>query len=377
MLSQTIKISSTPVIVAALLGIAGGGGRDHSALPAALALERVAVAPDGRGFVLVPSGKPFVPWGFNYDHDEAGRLLEEYWAGEWPTVEADFAEMQGLGANVVRVHLQVGRFLRGPREADPAALAQLDRLLALAERRGLYLDITGLACYLKEEVPAWYDALEEEDRWAAQAVFWDAVAARGARSSAVFCYDLMNEPVVPGGDGRTESWLGPPFAGKYHFVQFIARERRGRERPSVAREWVRRLAAAVRARDPGRLVTVGLVPWSLDRPGLTSGFVPAAIAPELDFLAVHIYPEAGKLDEALDTLKGFAVGKPVVIEEVFPLHVTAPVLRGFLERSMEHAAGWIGFYWGKTLEECRASTTLKDAIVAAWLELFRQGPPKR
>jgi hypothetical protein len=145
------------------------------------------------------------------------------------------------------------------------------------------------------------------------------VAARCASSPAVFCYDLMNEPVVPGGPRSAGDWLGPPFGGKYHFVQFITLDPAGRPRPEVARQWIRKLAAAIRANDPRRLVTVGLVPWSLDRPGLTSGFVPEAIAPELDFICVHLYPEAGRGADALATLRAFQIGKPVLIEETFPL----------------------------------------------------------
>jgi hypothetical protein len=64
--------------------------------------------------VFEKSGKPFVPWGFNYDHDEKGRLIEDYWEDEWPTVEAHFGQMKKLGANVVRVHLQLGKFIDGP-----------------------------------------------------------------------------------------------------------------------------------------------------------------------------------------------------------------------------------------------------------------------
>jgi hypothetical protein len=79
----------------------------------------VRVSEDGRGFVLAPSGRPFVPWGLNYDHDEAGRLLEDYWEAEWPKVEEDFAEMRDLGANVVRVHLQLGRWLERFRQGPP------------------------------------------------------------------------------------------------------------------------------------------------------------------------------------------------------------------------------------------------------------------
>jgi hypothetical protein len=50
------------------------------------------------------------------------------------------------------------------------------------------------------------------------------------------------------------------------------------------------------------LITVGLVDWSLDRPGLTSGLVPDKIVDDLDFLCVHLYPEKGKVEEALKTL---------------------------------------------------------------------------
>jgi hypothetical protein len=32
----------------------------------------VRVAKDKKGFVLDPSGRPFVPWGLNYDHDDKG-----------------------------------------------------------------------------------------------------------------------------------------------------------------------------------------------------------------------------------------------------------------------------------------------------------------
>ena len=88
---------------------------------------------------------------------------------------------------------------------------------------------------------------------------------------------------------------------------------------------------AIRRVDPRHLVTVGLVDWSLDRPGLTSGFVPAAIAPAVDFLCVHLYPNRGKVDEAITTLEGFAAaGKPVVIEETFPLMCGVEEFEAFL-----------------------------------------------
>jgi hypothetical protein len=331
----------------------------------------VAVSKDRKGFVLESSGKRFVPWGFNYDHDEKGRLMEDYWATEWAKVERDFRAMKTLGANVVRIHLQVGKLLDGPDQANEEALGRLAKLLRLAEEVGLYLDLTGLGCYHKADVPAWYDKLAEGDRWDVQARFWRAVAARCAASPAVFCYDLMNEPMVPAGRRTDGDWLGPPFAGK-HFGQYITLDQQGRPRPDIASRWVRHLAAAVREKDRRHLMTVGLVDWSLDRPGLTSGFVPEKLVADLDFVSVHQYPQAGKVKDALDTLAGFAVGKPVLIEETFPLACSPKELEAFIEASEKHAAGWIGFYWGQPPEELRRSKEFGDALTLGWLELFQR-----
>jgi hypothetical protein len=331
----------------------------------------VAVNKDKKGFVLEPSGKPFVLWGFNYDRDSDGRLIEDYWDDEWPSLEAHFGQMKKLGANVVRVHLQIGKFMTAPDKANEKALSQLDKLLRLAEKERLYLDLTGLGCYHKKDVPAWYDKLSEKERWAVQADFWRAVAGRCKDSPIVFCYDLMNEPVVAGGKRKDGDWLPDAFAGK-HYVQFINLDQRDRTRTDIARQWVRHLTAAVREKDKRHLITVGLVDWSLARPGLTSGFEPARIADDLDFVSVHLYPKAEKVKDALDTLAGFSVGKPVVIEETFPLSCSTKELEEFIDGSKKHATGWIGFYWGKPPDELRRSKTVADAMTLAWLEFFEK-----
>src|SRR5262245_28662798 len=208
-------------------------------------MEWVQVGKDKKTFVLETSQRRFIPWGFNYDHDQEGRLLEDYWDAEWAKVEKDFAAMRKLGANVVRIHLQFGKFMEAADKPNGKALDRLADLVALAERERLYLDLTGLGCYHKKDVPAWYDRLGEQERWDAQARFWEAVAGRCAKSPAVFCYDLMNEPVVPGGKRKEGDWLGPAFGGK-HFVQCVALDQQERERPAIARQWIRRLTAAIR-----------------------------------------------------------------------------------------------------------------------------------
>ena len=41
-------------------------------------VPRGAVSQAGDGFVLEPGSEEFVPVGFNYDHDTAGRLIEAF-----------------------------------------------------------------------------------------------------------------------------------------------------------------------------------------------------------------------------------------------------------------------------------------------------------
>jgi hypothetical protein len=370
MFPQTIRVVRAILIGLGALAIGSVGAHATASNPPP-PMETVRVADDRRGFILEPSGRAFVPVGFNYDHDEQGRLIEDYWNDEWPKIEEDFREMRDLGANVVRIHLQLGRFLKDADTPNPQALDRLGRLLELSERLGLYLDLTGLGCYHKRDIPAWYDQLDEPGRWAAQARFWEAIAQRCSTSPAVFCHDLMNEPVVPGGRRQPGDWLGPAFGDK-HFVQFLTLDQADRPRADIAKAWVRALVTAIRRHDRRHLITVGLVPWSLDRPKtLTSGTPPEALIDDLDFLCVHLYPERGKLDEAIDTLRGFALGKPVVIEETFPLKIGLDEFGEFLDRSRPLASGWIGFYWGKTPDELRRSGTIGDALLRGWLDLFQ------
>src|SRR5688572_17814095 len=94
-------------------------------------MRRIVVAPDKRGFVFAGTQEPFRPWGMNYGN--SGRLMEDFWDGEWETFAGDFRELRALGANVVRVHLQFGRFMDGPESPNPIAILQLRRMLRLAE----------------------------------------------------------------------------------------------------------------------------------------------------------------------------------------------------------------------------------------------------
>jgi hypothetical protein len=341
-------------------------------------LEPVVVSKDGRGFMLVHSGQPFAPWGFNYATN--GKFLEDMWVTDWQTIADDFREMKNLGANVVRIHLQMNQFMESADRPNAKSLEQLRKVLRLAEEVGIYLDITGLACYRPADVPKWYDQLSQPDRWRTQSRFWSAIAEVGANSPAIFCYDLMNEPVVPGAQREPGQWRSGNLLGGYDFVQFIALDAPDRPRYEVAADWIKTLTRAIRAQDKQHLITVGMLP-STKRMGHFSGFVPEKLAPELDFVSVHIYPESGKLDEAQEVAKQFAVGKPLVIEETFPMTCSPTELREFLLESRNLASGWMGHYEGQTIADLESlkksgQITIPQSVMRDWLELFQSMQPE-
>ncbi len=341
-------------------------------------LERIVVSPDGKGFVTAKSKQPFKPWGMNYGNNH--RLMEDFWEAEWETFAGDFREMKALGANVVRVHLQYGKFMESPEQPNAKAFKQYQRMVKLAEEVGIYLDVTGLACYRPADVPKWYDAMEEKERWAAQAKFWSIIAKAGKGSPAIFCYDLINESLSPAGKREAGKWSSGSLFGGFDFLQYIALDPAGRKREDIAAAWIKQLTAAIRKEDKETLITVGMLPWSRQWKFL-SGFLPKTVGPELDFLCVHIYPDSKKSGEEMECLKQFDIGKPIVIEETFPLSCTVAELEKFLLASRELACGWVGHYDGATIEEIdglekAGKMTIPQSVYREWQKLFLRLAPE-
>jgi Cellulase (glycosyl hydrolase family 5) len=237
----------------------------------------------------------------------------------------------------------------------------------LAERLHIYLDITGLGCYHKADLPAWYDPLDEAARWQVQAKFWRAVADTCKASPAVFCYDLMNEPILPGDKPETE-WLTGELGGK-HFVQRLTLDLKRRTREQVAAAWVKMMADAIRDVDSNHLITVGAIPWAHVFPGAKPLFYAPSVSGPLDFVSVHFYPKAGEVQKALDALNVYKVGKPIVIEEFFPLACSLEEAAEFIDKSDSN--GLVSFYWGKTIEQNEQAGDIRGAIIAKWLKYFR------
>lgn len=355
------------LLLAALLCIAPAMAQNTSDK-----LPRVLVSPDKKGFVLEGSGERFTPWGFNY----LGRfehLAEEEWNTEegWKRIERDFAEMKRLGANVVRWHLQLETYLEGPDRAREESLERLRRLLTVARAQGLYLDLTGLSCYRLARSPSWYDALSEEERWRTQAFFWEVISKSCAGDEAVFCYDLMNEPIITEAKEGEHPWLTGELGG-FHFVQRICNKPAGRDTKEIAAAWVKQMTASIRRHDPKSLITVGVIPWAFVWPKAAPIFYSQEALPHLDFVSIHVYPKSGRLEPDLEALASYDLGKPLVVEEIFPLTCSVKELDEFIDGGKEHVDGWISHYFGYSAAEHREEKSIAGAIKAAALEYWEK-----
>lgn len=336
----------------------------------ASAMERIRVSDDGKTFVLAESGTPFVPWGFNFV-GEFGRIVEETWEDDWPGVEEDFRRMRELGANVVRLHLQVGTYMKTAEEVDQDALELLRRTLDLGQECGLYLDLTGLGCYHLDAVPPWFDKLSEEGRWEVQARFWEAIAETCAGHPAIFCYDLMNEPVVTRAKEGEHPWLAGELEG-FYFVQRISNDLKGREGRAIAEAWVEKMVGAIRKYDREGLVTVGVIPWAQVWPTAKPLFYSPEVARHLDFVSVHFYPKKGEVEKTLTALAVYDIGKPLVIEEIFPLSCSLEELDEFIDGARPRVDGWISHYFGNSIEEHAAGAEPAGKLTARFLEYWRE-----
>lgn len=327
----------------------------------AVSMEQVKLSSDKRGFVLSPSGDRFTPWGHNY----ASVDILERLSTEPLRVEREFAEMKAAGTTVARIHPEMPRIMLGPKKADPIALEQITSLLRIAEKSGIHLMITGLACYKIDDRMAWYDSMDTSERWKTQCFFWETIAQTCAGSPAVFAYDLVNEPAATG--TPADGW----YMGRMGEVEFCQRLSLDSERGSgdkVFREWTALMVAAIRSQDSTHLITMGMLPFPIAYKAATE---------KLDFVSPHLYPKEGRVDDEITLLQRFSWGKPVVIGETFPLSCSVEDERAFLLNSRPLAQGWLG-HWPDESPERLATlkkdgqATIHNLIWFSWVELFEE-----
>ena len=341
------------LLAVSLMTVPAGHARHTSPV---VPMARICV----RGRRLNAGTVPWRAWGMNWgddDHYSVIAYFDNPTSAKLATLTSELRTAHLVGANSMRVYLELGQVMQTPTQARPRTLAALQKLLTVAEREHIYVDITGNLVWRPKFVPAWYDRLSERSRWQVQANFWRAVAHVAASSPAVLCYELTSEPIVsetPGYYlGEMDGWT---------FVQSIA-VRRGRNARSLARAWTRELAAAVRSQDD-RPVTIGLLP------SLHGAFAPANVADLLDMLVVHAYPQQGKAAASLAVVRGFAAfKKPVLLGETFLLLCDESTQRAFLLAANRDLVGVFEFFDGRNPNHMTVST-MEDALYECSLDQF-------
>jgi len=247
-------------------------------------------------------GHPFLPVGVHWVPAKAAMQ----WPMEWDpaSVESDFRKMREMGVNTVRLDLVWAWFEPRPGDYNPAAFAQLDALIQLAHRYGIYLqpclfvgNEVGEAIW---DVPwrqgrhphADPEMLRLETNLAAE------FGRRYAHETAIQSWDLTDEP---------------PFWNA------------GKTTDAMAVNWTRLIAGAIRRSDTLHPIVVGT-----DAQDITHGpFRPENILEEVDFLSVHPYPVYNPalfpdplLSERTTYAAAFQValsggaGKPVMVQEM-------------------------------------------------------------
>jgi hypothetical protein len=308
-----------------------------------------------KGSALVAGGRPFRAFGFNHMFQVLPTL--DYLAKPTPAglrrVRRDFSKARRLGANTMRVFLELPAFMSGPLHVRQDQLEALRRVIRAAENRRLYLDLTGALDWHQSPSSDWYDELTEGARWRTQERFWRAVARVTRISNAVLLYELTSEPATC----DSGAWHAAEMEGHW-FIQCITRWFNGRDPYPLAREWTRRLRGAIQSVDRRHLIGVGLLPlrdWPFD---------PRNIADLLDVVVLHEYPGDGGLAESVGRVRYFAsYQRPLILGETFTLLCNSTTFQEFLLSVSPWLDGTLSFFDGRTPEEVAVSSPADRAYV--------------
>jgi len=338
-------------------------------LPAAAsALPLVTV----QGHELRANGANFRSVGYNYAPTTHNLpFIKDPSAANRARLVNDFQNAKTLRANTLRVYVHlfdiVYRDGAGTIRVHEDRLANFGEILRLADSMGLYLDVTGNLTWVPSEIPAWYDAMSNAERWNVQTTFWEQVARIGARSDSVLCYELTSEPAIAA--SATSPWAGGELGG-FNFVPFIARGIPAEQQAFYARAWAITMKNAVRRSDQRHLVTIGLLP------AVDWAFGPENMHDILDFLIVHEYPNgsgtngaanAAAVKKSVDLVKRFAAyGKPVVLGETTMFTADAATQFAFMVQAQRYLSGTYCFFDGRLPSQ--RGTTLIEVLQRTGLQ---------
>ncbi len=229
------------------------------------------------------------------------------WPLEWDEaeIEADFAKMRELGFNTVRFDLFWAWFEPRPGDYNPEAFAQLEVLISLAHRYGIYLHPT---LFIGGEVgEAYWDVPWRNGRHPhadaemlrLQTDHAAELARRYRDESAILAWDLTDEPPY---------WI-------------VSEE----TTDAMAINWTRLIAGAIRRYDPRHALCVGTSMEDVSR----GPFRPDNLTQEVDFFSAHPYSiysvglfpdpmlsQRGTYCGEFQVLLSAGAGRPVMIHEL-------------------------------------------------------------
>jgi hypothetical protein len=111
------------------------------------------------------------------------------------TIESDLAILNLNGSNIIRICLQLDKFMMDKDTPNQDQLNKLYEFCDLAAKYDIYVIINGANTWVAGNQPDWLNFSTDDDRWTAQANFWKTVANKIGGHPAVAWYSLINEPV--------------------------------------------------------------------------------------------------------------------------------------------------------------------------------------
>ena len=301
---------------------------------------------------LLHDGKPVFLCGVNYLPSKHWLTILRTWDGD--VVEHDMAAMQSIGVRCIRFFPLWSLVQPRPDRLDPEILTNLDKLIAIAGRHGISLELAPLTGFMSGGMyfPKWAtgNLFTDEAMIQAEEFYMEQMARRYGRNPNVQAFDLGNESNV-----------------MIHGNKFQVT-------PDQVARWMARISAAFRKGAPGALFTVS------QGTGMDRYYNNETLARNSDFMVVHPYIEwhgTLKLDPWIGQRTLYdcnfmiewaaMTGEPVLVQEIGASEEWLPAadIPGFLRVNFlsTWAEGGVGFLWWSSHDIEQSFRVPKDIVM--------------
>ena len=282
---------------------------------------------------LTLDGEPVFLSGVNYVPSRGWLTHLHSWDAD--AVDRDFEALKRLGVKAIRYLPLWHQLQPTPERADPTSLERLDKVMELAEKHGLFVQLGILNSWMSGGtfLPSW---------------------ANG---------NLFKDPAIIAGELALVRDLAQRYAGRRILQGYdignelnVLEGRMNLELDSMAvEEWQAQIVDSIRRHAPGSLIVNGV------GTGYSDSFNIDSIAQSTDYMAAHSYPYfhgTSRLDPWLGQRTTYSTnyivswaemtGKPVLMQElgasqqwVPPANVPKYLRLTFLSNWLEGAAGYL------------------------------------